>query len=481
MFLTMNHNPADGIHFFEPKSEMLALLMVVLAAVSTASASGHEKVLYSFQGGTDGATPVGKVVFDTAGNLYGVTQNGGSSSCPSIYQCGTVYQLAPPAKKGDPWTETVLYVFKGNAGSDGASPFGGLVIDGAGNLFGATAYGGTGDCVLLGSKLGCGAVFELSPPKQKDGKWSETVLYSFPTAMQGYVPWGDLVFDNAGNLYGATQFGGGRGTTCNGFYQDCGAVFELSPPKTRGGRWTEKVLYGFKGVRNGAQFGDGANPNGGLVLDDKGTIFGTTFFGGNNEKGKCQGGNGGTGCGTVFMLQPPTTKGGVWTEKVIHRFDAQNGSNPSAGIVFDGKGDLYGATSAGPKNGYGLVFELKKPSRTGGWTETLLSLLNDRNEGGYPMSALVFSGKGELYGTASSGDEFRGGTLFRLSPTPKKTGRQGWSFHVLHGFTGSPDGAYPAATTLVLDKLGNVFSNTQLGGTGQSCQGGCGTVYEVSP
>lgn len=256
---------------------LLTSFVVVVALASAATAEWNEKVLYSFQGVPDGAVPAGGVVFDQAGNLYGTTTDGGSSSCRSIQQCGTVYQLAPPAKQGDPWTETVLYVFKGNARNDGASPFGGLVIDSAGNLYGTTGYGGTGNCVLLGSKRGCGTVFELSPPKQKGGAWTETVLYSFPSAKQGYVPWGDLVFDSAGNLYGATEFGGGFGTCDQGIYLYCGAVFELSPPKTRGGKWTEKVLHGFKGGT------DGANPNGGLALDSKGAVYGTSFSGGNQK------------------------------------------------------------------------------------------------------------------------------------------------------------------------------------------------------
>jgi hypothetical protein len=120
------------------------LFAVALALAVPASAQWKENVLYSFQGLPDGATPIGAVVFDQQGNLYGATQNGGASYCPSIQQCGTVYQLTPPAKKGDPWTETVLYVFKGNPSKDGASPYGGLVIDAAGNLYGTTGFGGTG-------------------------------------------------------------------------------------------------------------------------------------------------------------------------------------------------------------------------------------------------------------------------------------------------------------------------------------------------
>jgi hypothetical protein len=127
------------------------------------------------------------------------------------------------------------------------------VIDGQGNLYGVTAYGGTGDCVLLGVSAGCGTVYELSAPAEKGGAWKETILYSFPTAKQGYFPNGNLVFDGAGNLYGATTYGGGKGTTCDAFYGgNCGTVFKLSPPKTKGGNWTEKVLHSFAGGTDGA-------------------------------------------------------------------------------------------------------------------------------------------------------------------------------------------------------------------------------------
>ena len=242
----------------------LLLFVLVLALVSTASAEWKEDVLYSFQGRRDGRLPVGSMVFDAAGNLYGATTQGGATDCSPLADCGTVFQLTPPAIKGNPWTETVLYTFKGAKHDDGDAPAGGLVIDSQGNLYGTTADGGTGDCVLLGIKGGCGTVYELSPPTGKGGEWTEKILYSFPTAKQGYLPRGDLVFDGAGNLYGATQFGGGKGTTCDPYYQYCGAVFELSPPKTKHGKWTEKVLHGFAGGT------DGANPNGGLVLDVRG-------------------------------------------------------------------------------------------------------------------------------------------------------------------------------------------------------------------
>jgi hypothetical protein len=256
-----------------------------------ASAAHKEKVLYSFQGGTDGAVPSGGVIFDKAGNLYGATQDGGGSGCAPISPCGTAFQLSPPAKQGGPWTETQLHVFAGvtKTAKDGADPSSGLVMDTSGNLYGTTAYGGTGGCVLAGNKGGCGTVYELTPPKKKGGKWAYKIIYSFRGGKDGDLPNGDLVFDGAGNLYGATLFGGGFGSCDAPFYQNCGTVFELSPPLTKGGKWTEKVLYSFKSGK------DGANPNGGLVFDSKGAIYGTTSYGGYNG-GSCAGGNGFRGC-----------------------------------------------------------------------------------------------------------------------------------------------------------------------------------------
>ena len=191
----------------------LLLFALVLMFASSASAEWKEKVLYSFQGGTDGAFPAGGVVFDKIGNLYGATQQGGGTNCSPMAACGTVYQLSPPAHQGDPWTETLLHVFKGKQHNDGEFPSGGVIADALGNIYGTSSYGGTGDCVLLGIKGGCGTVFELSPPQSKDGQWTYTVLYSFKGGKDGYLPFGDLVFDAAGNLYGATYFGGGKGTT----------------------------------------------------------------------------------------------------------------------------------------------------------------------------------------------------------------------------------------------------------------------------
>jgi hypothetical protein len=450
---------------------MCLLLAVALTLAVPASAEWKEKVLYSFQGIPDGALPIGGVVFDKQGNLYGATQGGGSDSCRSANQCGTVFQLARPAKQGDPWTETVLYVFKGNASNDGATPFGGLVIDNVGNLYGTTGYGGTGDCTLLGSKLGCGTVFELSPPATEGGAWTETILYSFPTAKQGYVPNGNLVFDSEGNLYGATTYGGGKGTTCDSFYGgNCGTVFELSPPKTKGGKWAEKVLHAFAGGT------DGANPNGGLVLDGKRDVYGTTYMGG-DQSGECRSG----GCGTVFELKPPTNnKSGAWAETVLHRFrGSPDGGGPMSGLVFNAKGGLYATTQGGGEgsDAEGTVFSLA-PNANGSWSERLLYTFQDGDDGAQPRAAVVFDAKGNIYGTASigGGPDFAG-TVFRL----KKSPAGGRAFAVLYSFKGvkNGDGAFPAGDIVL--SAGRIFGTTEVGGTGQSCEGGCGSVFEVSP
>jgi hypothetical protein len=450
-------------------------LLCAVALTLAASAAWKEKVLYSFQGGTkDGSYPYGSVIFDTQGNLYGVLQDFGGDSCaPLGGECGAVYQLSPPAQKGGSWTETLLYEFQGKGANDGESPNSGLIMDKSGNLYGLTAYGGTGNCMLLGRSAGCGTVYKLSPPKQKGGAWTETILYSFPNATQGYVPIGDLVFDSAGNLYGSTLFGGTKGTTCDPDYGgQCGVVFELSPSKTKGGKWMQKVLHGF------ASGTDGANPNGGLVLDGKGDVYGTTY-GGGNESGQCGTG----GCGTAFELKPPATKSGAWTEKVLHRFNynTSDASNPTAGFVIDLKGDLYGTSMSGGLGPGGTVFRLSPSSKKPGtWTETILHGFNG-TEGGYdPEGALIFDASGNLYGTTNVG---RGGSqrgnVFQLKPPSVKN--RAWTLNTIHGFTGIPDGENPTSR-LISDKTGNLYSTTQYGGDGSGCSfTGCGVVFEVSP
>jgi uncharacterized repeat protein (TIGR03803 family) len=450
-----------------------AVLTLILAIAPAASAEWKEKVLYSFQGGTnDGSVPAGGVVFDKQGNLYGATTGGGPSTCaPFGSECGTVFQLSPPAQKGGSWTETLIYQFQGKGSNDGSVPNGGLIIDAAGNLYGVTAYGGTGYCLLLGSNAGCGTVYKISPPQQQGGAWTETILYSFATAKEGYLAIGDLVFDGAGNLYGATWFGGSKGTTCDSLYGgQCGTVFELSPPKTKGGAWTEKVLHSFAGGT------DGANPNGGLVLDRKGAVYGTAPIGGNQL---CNFGNGNVGCGIVFRLLAPATNGTRWTEQMVHRFADKDGAGPNGGLIFDAKGRLYGTTGGGGGGtNQGVVFRFV-PARTGrSWVEDLLHVFSgEGNAPCCPSAGLALDPSGGFYGVSLGGQYFRGTTFLMKQPT---TPSGAWRFALVDTFRGAPDAAYPEAR-VIFSSAGNLYGTTQGGGSGEACDGGCGTVFELKP
>jgi len=456
-------NPKNR-RFLRPLSTCLVFVVSFFTLAGHASAEWKEKVLYSFQGTPDGSLPGGGVVFDQAGNLYGVTAEGGSSSCAPA-QCGIVYQLTPPAQKGRAWTETVLYIFKGHQFGDGSSPAGTLVIDSSGNLYGGTAYGGTGDCMLAGGAVGCGTVYELSPPKEKGGAWTETVLYSFKGGKDGQLAGQTLTFDSHGNLYGATTYGGGYGSCNAPYYQHCGTIYELSPPKTKGGKWTEKVLYSFKSGQ------DGAGPNGGLVVDTKGALYGTTFMGGYN----CPH-HSGNGCGTIFELKPPVKKIDSWTEKQIHVFkNGSDGSQPSSGVIFGAKAFLYGAAEGGLAGG-GVVFRLQVAS-SGRWTETVLyGFRSDTYY--YDPTVSGFDSSGNLYGSTNVGPGESFGSVFRLKPTSREEAP--WMLSVLYGFAGGSDGSLPIATA-TFDKSGNLYGATEEGGGMGTCQGYCGTVFEVEP
>jgi uncharacterized repeat protein (TIGR03803 family) len=232
----------------------------VFELVPTSEGPWTEKILHNFTLGGDGTNPVVKVIFDSAGNLYGTTGNGGSQNG------GTAYRLSP--QPDGSWTETVLYSFPFIQPSSSSEPDGGLLLDNAGNIYGATINGGT---------HGVGVVYELSP--QADGSWSETILHNFNSlGTDGFNAFTSLIFDKAGNLYGATMSGGvGQGRDGKG------TVFELSPQTD--GTWTESMLFSFDGA-------DGESPQwGGLTMDPSGNIYGGAFGGAN-------------GVGVVFELTP---------------------------------------------------------------------------------------------------------------------------------------------------------------------------------
>jgi uncharacterized repeat protein (TIGR03803 family) len=213
-----------------------------------------EKILHSFNSGTDGNIPYAPLAFDTAGNLYGTTIHGGTSAsfCSG---CGTVFELTPAA--GGSWTESVVHNFVSD-GKDGTGPFAPVVVDSAGNIFGTTFQGGTGHCP--GGGFACGTVFELSPGT--GGGWSETV-YSFNSAADGFDPEAALILDPSGNLYGTTLEGGAYAG---------GTVFELSP--VAGGGWSKTLL---RSLGHGK---DANSPLAGLVFDSSGNLYGTGFGGG---------------------------------------------------------------------------------------------------------------------------------------------------------------------------------------------------------
>lgn len=453
-----------------PRKLCFLAWLAVLALSSAAFAQWNEEVLYSFQGIPDGIGPIGRIVHDKQGNLYGATIDGGADNCYGPGQCGIVYELSPPAKNGDPWTETVLHVFQGLQFGDGATPEGGLVMDADGNLYGTTGYDGTGQCTLFGSVVGCGTVYEMSPPSQPGGTWSETVIYNFQGGKDGYVPSGDLVFDHDGDLYGVTLWGGGRGTTCDAFYGgNCGTVFELSPPKQKGGPWTGKVLYSFAGAESWSIVGDGAEPNGGLVLDDEGNIYGTTLYGG------YVGGICGVrkGCGIAFELVAPYRNGSSWAERSLHAFQGQpnDGLGPNGNLVF-ADGALYGTTIGGGTYEDGIVFQLE-PSGNRTWMENLIHIFNG-SDASVPTS-LALGSKGIFDGSAYGSPTF-GGLVFQL----QKGQGNIWGFSVDYSFSGVPNGYGPQDLSRA-NGGDKIYGSTLEGGTSQACDGGCGTVFAVWP
>lgn len=404
-------------------------LAAVALLAAPASAGKTFTTLYEFMGGSDGGIPYGALVSDASGNLYGTTYVGGDVSRCGNRGCGEVFVLAPDG------TKTMLHAFE--AGKDGSHPTAGVIRDSKGNLYGTTVEGGKNDLCV-----DCGTVFKVAP----DGK--ESVLHAFTGGSDGRAPYGGLVKDKSGNLYGTTSEGGGNG--CSGF--GCGTVFKV----TKAG--VETVLYAFTG---GA---DGRAPSsyGNLLLDAAGNLYGATGAGGDLSCPQSS-----SGCGVVFE----TPAGGG--ETVLHTFagGTDDGALPEGGVIADTSGNLYGVTGWGGAggctgNGCGTVFELAPDG-----TETILhSFAGGSADGAGPSGTLLLKA-GNLFGTtqvAGSGDF---GTVFKLTPDG----------HVmlLHSFTGGDDGKTPYAR-LLGGPNGSLFGTATKGATGD-CPGspGCGTVFKL--
>jgi uncharacterized repeat protein (TIGR03803 family) len=332
--------------------------------------SGAETVLYSFQGGRDGADPHATVVADSTGALYGTTIGGG------VHGAGTVFKLTPTSLG---YAKSTLHLFTGPP--DGAQPDAHLIIDARGVLFGTTTLGGTGHCIG-----GCGTVFELVP---SGSTYTERVIYSLRGGHDGRSPVASLLADASGALYGTTYLGG---------TDRSGVVFKMTPTRTG---YSEAVVHEF--LRS-----DSGGPQSELIGDGSGALYGTTPGGGASSNG------------VVFKLTP--TKTG-YAESVIHVFsNPRDGAHPSAGLLAGPGGALYGVTgNGGDRAGHGTAFTLT-PAATG-YAFTVLYRFRGPPDGAFPSSTLVTDATGAVYGVSGGGVETPQclssgggcGTVFRLS------------------------------------------------------------------
>ena len=343
----------------------------------------------------------------------------GTTTMGGAFYEGTVFELQPKPSGG--WAEKVIYSFNSN-GIDGTQPYSSLVFDKAGNLYGTTYGGGT---------YGVGTVFKLTPRSGRS--WKETILYNFISTRDGQAPVAGVVFDSAGNLYGTTPGGG--------LYSN-GTVYELTP--TAKGQWTETILHDFNSS-------DDKYPVAAVIIDAAGNLYGTTVYGGDYDSG------------TVFEVSPQGN--GQWNESVLFPMsDLTVGSYPYASLIFDTAGNLYG-TTFGDLNFSGSIFELS-PQAGGQWTATLI--------GGYtaPNGGLVMDAAGNLYGTSTDNiDGFPQGSVFKLSP--KRNGF--WVGTVLHQFSQNGKDGYNPLGNLILDKSNNIYGVTYQGGLNDT-----GVVFKIT-
>lgn len=438
----------------------ISLVLATAFALTTSvdrAASATESVLYAFTGGggfafgKGAASPFSDMIADSSGTLFGTTNFGGDGCGSNGPGCGTVFSLTPPAPGKTAWTFKRLTTF--SDGVTGAYPLAGLVMDAQGALYGTTTGGDTGI-----SSSGGGTVFKLTPPAPGKSSWTRTVIYRFKGGSDGATPEGRLLLDPNGDLYGTTL----RGGTDNN-----GTVFKLSPPAPGAANWTETVLYRFAGGTDGRQ------PASALYRDARGALYGTTTLGG-----------GPNDLGAVFMVQPPATAGGAWTETVLYRFlGGSDGAFPAfSGLVSDAEGALYGTTllGGGTANA-GTAFKLTPPAPPKSvWKESVLHRFRGGADGERPNSGVVFDTNGNLVGTTIMGGPSNLGTAFRLAPPVP--GTAAWRLTSLHGFTGGTDGS-DLRGSLLVGNDGSLYGQSYQGGAGCPAitANGCGTVYKITP
>ncbi len=399
------------------KTVLLALTFVfVLTAATTDAAHAQSfQVLFTFNGGPDGAQPYAGVTVDRAGNLYGATHSGNAGT-----NWGNVYKLQ---RFNSGWVYKVLFTFDGTLLSR-------PVFGPDGTLYGTSPNN------LAGYYYGY--IYNLRPPvaafcHATTCPWDPTILYHFAGGADGNSPrYGDVIFDHAGNMYGTTAIGG------NGN----GVVFEMTHS---GNTWTEQPIYTFSGP-------DGAKPYSGAIFDNAGNLYGTTTQGG------------AFGHGAVYELSP---SGGGWTEQVLYSFqNANDGSFPTGGLVFDQSGNLYGSTNAGGSGGGGTIFELTPAG--GGWTYNLLYSFTGGTGCG-PWGTLSMNG-GTLFGTTVCDGAHNAGNVFKLTNSGGS-----WTYGSIYDFTGGNDGKAPYCN-VNFDAAGNMFGTAFQGGAFNQ-----GVIWEITP
>jgi uncharacterized repeat protein (TIGR03803 family) len=417
----------------------IGLLGVILLMTNYTLAASQLKILHSFKSdGKDGNGPTGSIVLDPVGNLYSTTEGGGAYG-----GCGTVFKMTPDGHGA--WTESVLHSF--NQSIDGCYPAAGLTFDERGNLYSTTSSG-------MGNNDG-GTLFELTPDPDSPSGWTTTVIHRFCHNFHGCKDGSDpefsgVVIDHADRLYGTTRRDG---------INQGGVVYRLAPANKG---WKETILYSFCGEQD---CGDGfiaadATP----ILDKSNNLYGTA------EQGGLSGCS--LGCGLVFEVKHNSTG---WEEVILYQFHGSDGEHPVGGLVFDAKGDLYGTTQGGGKNGSGTVFKLLRAA-DGSWKHTTLYDFPQFTNGGGPVSTLQLDKAGNLYGTAAGGiGPCSGGCGVVYKLAPGSNGK--WKYTVLHRFTDAQnDGAEPYATP-VFDRTGkHLYGTTAFGGTDNM-----GIVYEITP
>jgi uncharacterized repeat protein (TIGR03803 family) len=415
----------------------LLLEVPVVLAISASSLSQTFTVLHTFTG-DDGSSPYAGVTVDRAGNLYGTTKYGGIAGCN--LGCGVLFKVAP---QGSRWNFVPLYKFTGPG--DGKAPIARIVFGPAGRLYGTTLLGGN-------STMNGGTVFALTPPPtvcRTPCSWIKTTLWSFGQHQNndGLRPgYGDLVFDTAGNIYGTTEEGGATRPLCG---PGCGTVYMLSPSQES---WGETLIY---------QFGDGPgfHPYAGVTFDDHGNLYGTTLYGGAMDRGLAYG---------------LTSSNGAWSPTVLYNFSSENdGGSPNAGLVSDSEGNLYGATGSGGTGGGGTIFELSPMG-----LQWAFDVLYSFEFPAHPFATLTMDNAGNLYGATNDGGRFAHGNIFKLTRSGDT-----WTYASLYDFTGGGDGNQPSGS-VALDTAGNIYGTTVSGGseTGDCMvTHGCGVVWQLKP